>query len=351
MRKNGMDPLASDSTLEIRAPARFSHVGGLAARETSHDPRSERFPFSNVTIDLRGCLHIDTPAMLWCVVFLTLAGRRGATCELRLPDDAGASDALASSGIGDILTAAGVNLEDCHSANMSSMLLPVCVMQSFRDVERMADHILDKLMAAGGSGLSSLYSTITETFVELANNGVEHSQSEIGTLGLVALHTGRKMGSFEIGIADSGVGIGRTLRVAADLDKNRRQTDWSSIEYATGELVSGRKMGSFEIGIADSGVGIGRTLRVAADLDKNRRQTDWSSIEYATGELVSGTGDPHRGIGLFGVAEDSRMPGAVLRLQSGRGGLHINQSSEIRATRNSLFPGTLAYVSIRFPAI
>ncbi len=302
MRKNGMDPLASDSTLEIRAPARFSHVGGLAARETSHDPRSERFPFSNVTIDLRGCLHIDTPAMLWCVVFLTLAGRRGATCELRLPDDARASDALASSGIGDILTAAGVNLEDCHSANMSSMLLPVCVMQSFSDVERIADHILDKLMAAGGSGLSSLYSTITETFVELANNGVEHSQSEIGTLGLVALHTGRKMGSFEIGIADGGVGISRTLRVASDLDKKRRQTDWSS-------------------------------------------------IEYATGELVSGTGDPHRGIGLFGVAEDSRMPGAVLRLQSGRGGLHINQSSEIRATRNSLFPGTLAYVSIRFLAI
>ncbi len=297
-----MDPLTSDSTLEIRAPARFSHVGSLAARETSHDPRSERFSFSNVTIDLRECLSIDPPAMLWCAVFLTLAGRRGANCELRLPDDAGASDALASSGIGDILTAAGANLEDRRSVNMSSILLPVCVMQSVSDVEHTADHILDKLMAAGGSGLSSLYSTITETFVELANNGVEHSQSEIGTLGLV-------------------------------------------------ELRMGKKTGSFEIAVGDGGLGIRQTLRGTAGLDKKRRESDWSLIEYATGELVSGTGDPHRGIGLFGVAEDSRMPGAVLRLQSGNGGLHINQSSEIRATRDRLFPGTLAYVSIRFPVI
>ena len=200
------------------------------------------------------------------------------------------------------MTAAGANLEDRRSVNMSSILLPVCVMQSVSDVEHTADHILDKLMAAGGSGLSSLYSTITETFVELANNGVEHSQSEIGTLGLV-------------------------------------------------ELRMGKKTGSFEIAVGDGGLGIRQTLRGTAGLDKKRRESDWSLIEYATGELVSGTGDPHRGIGLFGVAEDSRMPGAVLRLQSGHGGLHINQSSEIRATRDRLFPGTLAYVSIRFPVI
>lgn len=168
-----MAPRDTDSSLEIRAPKRFAHVGSLKASEVAHDPRSERFSFDNVTTDLRECRHIDIPAILWCVVFLSLAVRRGANCQLRLPENA----------------------------------------------------------------------------------------------------------------------------------------------------------------------------------DKKRTWNDWSSIEYATVELVSGTGDPHRGIGLFGAAEDSRLPGAVLRIISGRGALHINEQSQIRAICNNLFPGTLVYISIPFPVV
>lgn len=191
-----MESQSSGSTLAIRAPKRFAHVGSLKASEVAHDPRSERFSFDNVTINLRECGRIDIPAILWCVVFLSLAVRRGANCQLQLPDDATALDALTSSGAREILTAAGVRFQGCRSVSEPSILLPLCVLQSFRDVERAADDILDKLMVPRDSSPTNLYPTVAETFAELANNGVEHSQSEIGTFGMVALDMGRKTGNF-----------------------------------------------------------------------------------------------------------------------------------------------------------
>ena len=100
------------------------------------------------------------------------------------------------------MTVAGIRLHGRHSVSRSSILLPLCVLQSFSDVERAADDILDNLMTASDSGPINLYSTVAEMFVELANNGVEHSRSEIGTLGMVALDKGRKKGNFEIAVAD-----------------------------------------------------------------------------------------------------------------------------------------------------
>ncbi len=297
-----MAPRDSDLSLTIRAPLRFNHVWNLKARQTTHDPRSADFQFDSVTLDLRRCLRIGVEAILWCVVFLVLARKRGANCALRLPDDHTTLDALTSSGAREILIAAGVQFQGCCPANGPSILMPMSVMQSFRDVERAADRILDGLVSHSASIPSNLPPAVAETFVELANNGVEHSRSEIGTLGMVKLNIGKRKGNFEIVVADGGVGI-----------------SW--------------------------------TLRGAAGADEKRVWNDWSSIEYAAGELVSGTGDPHRGIGLFGVAEDSRLPGASLRIHSGKGVLHINESSEIRATRRGLFPGTLAYVSVQFPVV
>ena len=296
-----MDPHTSDdSTLEIRAPKRFNFVRNLDARLTSHDPRTPRYVFGKSIADLRACTYIGIEAILWCAVFLSLARQRGSNCELLLPNDQGASDSLESSGVREILSLAGVRIAGCNSADTPSIILPMCVMQSFNDVEDTANRILDRLASGSGSIPPNLHSTVTETFVELANNGVEHSQSDIGTLGIVKLDIGKRKGSLEIAVADGGVGI--------------RQT-----------------------------------LNAAACLDEKRTSSDWSSVEYATGELVSGTGDSHRGIGLFGVSEDSRLPSVALRIHSGNGILHINESSEFRAFRSRLFPGTLVYVSIQFP--
>lgn len=293
-----MAPRKSDSTLVIRAPKTFNYVGNLKARQITDDPRSVAFRFDSVKLDLRHCLKIGAEAILWSAVFLTLAHKRGASCELLFPNDMKTSDALASSGVREILTYVGVRIKGDQPASGFSIPLPMCVMQSFSDVDRAADRI-----DLGSASIpSNLYSDVAETFVELANNGVEHSQSEIWTLGMVKFNIGKRKGNFEVVVADGGVGI--------------RQT-----------------------------------LNASAGLDKKRVSNDWSSVEYAIGELVSGTGDSHRGIGLFGVAEDARLPGVSSRIHSCEGLLHINERSEIRATKRIPFPGTLAYVSIQFPVV
>ena len=97
--------------------------------------------------------------------------------------------------------------------------------------------------------------------------------------------------------------------------------------------------------MADGGIGIRATL------ERNPALThlvpyDWAAIDRAVRERISGTGEPTRGIGLFGVAEDMRMSGRSLIIHSGIGMLTINERVESRATRTRMFPGTLASASI-----
>jgi hypothetical protein len=61
---------------------------------------------------------------------------------------------------------------------------------------------------------------------------------------------------------------------------------------------------------------------------------------------VSGTGNPTRGIGLFGISEDMRKPGRQLIIHSGIGAFRINEELTSQVWRTVLFPGTLAYASI-----
>jgi len=59
-----------------------------------------------------------------------------------------------------------------------------------------------------------------------------------------------------------------------------------------------------------------------------------------------GTGEPHKGIGLYAVAEDARLRGGSLLLHSGLGSLEIREDRESEARRTRLFPGTLGYLAI-----
>lgn len=79
---------------------------------------------------------------------------------------------------------------------------------------------------------------------------------------------------------------------------------------------------------------------------RRRVNYDWDALELAVRERVSGTGNPHRGIGLYGVSEDARAPGRSLLLHSGLGSLEITEELESSAKRTRLFPGTLAHLSI-----
>lgn len=68
--------------------------------------------------------------------------------------------------------------------------------------------------------------------------------------------------------------------------------------------------------------------------------------EVALRERVSGTGEPTRGIGLYGVADEMRQPGRQLVIHSGIGSLRTTEEMETKATRTTLFPGTLTYGTI-----
>ena len=97
--------------------------------------------------------------------------------------------------------------------------------------------------------------------------------------------------------------------------------------------------------VADGGIGIRRSLERNPAL-RDKVPYDWVAIEMAMRERVSGTGQRTRGIGLYGIAEDMRMPGRQLIIHSGIGLVEITKKQESSARRATLFPGTLAYASL-----
>ena len=98
--------------------------------------------------------------------------------------------------------------------------------------------------------------------------------------------------------------------------------------------------------VADGGIGIRKSLERNEDL-RTRIFYDWSAIELALKERVTGTGSPTRGIGLASIAEDMRRPGRQLLIHSGIGIVTQSEDLESDARRGTLFPGTLAFASIR----
>jgi anti-sigma regulatory factor (Ser/Thr protein kinase) len=138
---------------------------------------------------------------------------------------------------------------------------------------------------------------VAEVFAELAMNAVQHSQSEIGSVGLIQFY-----------------------------------------QFEAGER--------FVCAVADGGIGIKRSLGSNAAL-RSRATYDWTAIELALEEGVSGTGSNRRGIGLFGVAEDMAKPGRQLIIHSGIGLLLTGGGAAVEAMRSSVrFPGTLVSASI-----
>jgi hypothetical protein len=137
---------------------------------------------------------------------------------------------------------------------------------------------------------------VTENFAELAMNAAQHSKSSIGSFGLVQFFGSEGKRQFICAVADGGVGIRESL------------------------------MGNSAY--------------------REKIPYDWTAIELAARERISGTGNPSRGIGLYGVSEDMHKPGRQLIIHSGIGSLRINENLEFRAARTRLFPGTLASVWI-----
>ncbi len=283
--------------LSIQPPKNFRHAGELSARFDTSDPRTAAFDSAQVDIDLRECEFVRPPAALWCLVYLALASKRGSRCRLLVPSDMGVCVYLKSLGLFDTLKERGVEVDDrdVRARQDAKTVLPITGFETTANATEVTNRAFDRLRSSP-HGAANLTSVVTELFGELAMNAAQHSESPVGAFACVQFFEFEGGSRFTCTVADGGMGVQAHLR--------RNKALRSRVSY------------------------------------------DWDALELAVRERVSGTGDPHRGIGLYGVSEDVRRPGRSLLLHSGLGSLEINEELESSARRTRLFPGTLAFLSI-----
>lgn len=282
---------------QIKPPENFQHAGQLSARFDTCDPRNEAFDDREIEIDLRDCQFVRPPAALWIVTFLVLALRRKARGRVIVPMNMGVCVFLKSLGLFDILKTRGVDVDDrgIHARADPKTVLPITSFATTADATAITNAAFASLQKAN-TGPANLTGVVTELFSELVLNAAQHSESAVGAFACVQFYEFRSGPRFSCAVADGGIGVLAHLRRNAAIQ--------SRVNY------------------------------------------DWDALELAIRERVSGTGDPHRGIGLYGVSEEVRIPGRSLLLHSGHGSLEITERLEIAARRTRLFPGTLAFFSI-----
>lgn len=196
-----------------------------------------------------------------------------------------------------MLQSFGVQVDDrdIQSRDHLKVVLPITRFDTEHDVSKITNHVFDQLHQSN-LGSANLTPVVTELFSELALNAAQHSESTIGAFACIQFFEHRSGSRFTCTVADGGIGVFKSLQ--------RNPKLLSRISY------------------------------------------DWDALELAVRERVSGTGDPHRGIGLYGVSEDVRIPGRSLLLHSGMGSLEIKEDLQSSARRTRLFPGTLANLAI-----
>lgn len=283
--------------MDIQTPPRFDHPGDLSQRYASNDPRKETFAEPNVRIDLRECEFVRPAAVLWCAIYPLLCKERSSKCELLVPQNLGVCLYLQSVGLLACLQEGGVEVDDrgIGKRDDPQVVLPLTRFQTEDNVEELANRALDSLNQRN-LGAANLRPLVSEIFAELALNAVQHSESAIGALGFIQFYQTERGRRFVCAVADGGIGIRRSLE--------RNPTLRERVTY------------------------------------------DWDAIELALRERVSGTGEPTRGIGLYGVAEDMKRPGRRMIIHSGIGMLITSEEVETNSRRTALFPGTLVYASI-----
>ena len=282
--------------MEFIPPRNFRYTRTFSPRFPKADPRSLSFSETEVAINLRKCSQIQPPVNLWCAVYLLLSKQRGCDCLLALPEDTDLRMKLRGVGLLGVLRETGITVEpdDAGGQHPGDSILPLTRFDGLMEAAALTNRVEDSLYNSG-QGSANIHPAICELFSELVNNATEHSESSIGAYAFVQFWSSDQGRRFVCGVADGGIGIQK------------------SIEYNTA---------------------------------LNHFGYEWAAIDLATKELVSGTASKTRGIGLFSVFEDMRIPGRELMIHSGKGILTSSSDSQIRMIPASLFPGTMVYFTV-----
>lgn len=282
--------------MEVRPPQRFVHPGQLDLDACLVDPREERFPMDvdTVNVNLGGCTVLKPPAWLWCVTYMLLARERSIPVKVRVPENERVRAGLESVGLFALLRSADVSLApgDIEQPDSENVVIPLVRFKNQGTVHRLANRAYDEL-ADRGIGRPEVQRIVSEAFVELAMNAVEHAQSPIGAFGFIQFLSSPRGERIAFGVADGGIGIQRSLA----------------------------KNPAIEDPLLD----------------------DRMAVQVALKERISGTQDPTRGFGLHGLLEQMHRRGYGFELHSGNGRFQSSDAQETRSTKETLFPGTLAY--------
>jgi len=191
--------------MQIVVPSRFLHASELDPRWASLDPRKPTFTEHELDVDLRDCGFIQPPGLLWCAIYELLAVSRGTACRLLVPENLGVCIYLKSVGLFKLLQDHGVEVDDRGIGTSASpqLILPLTPFNSASEVEHLANDALDRLRESS-VGAANLYPVVSEIFAELGLNAVQHSESQIGALGLIQFYDSEFSRRFVCTVADGG---------------------------------------------------------------------------------------------------------------------------------------------------
>ena len=279
----------------ITPPPQFTHAGQLSESQLSRDPRDSRI--DDFAIDLRACEFVRPPAVLWCAIYCLLAARHGTSCQVLAPENIGVAGYLKATRLFDLLREHGVSVDDHGVVPVAPgrMVLPLRRLDMLNDVWRLGNEV-GAFLSDHDLGAANLRPLVVETLGELIQNAVEHSESPIGSYGMIQYDDWQEGPRFVCVVADGGIGIRQSLMKNPALQA--------------------------------------------------QMSNDWDAIELAMREGNSGTGHPIRGVGLSTVADDMTSLGRGLLIHSGSG-IVSAKDLQMRARQGSLFPGTLAAASLR----
>jgi hypothetical protein len=145
--------------------------------------------------------------------------------ELLVPENLGVRTYLQSVGLFDLLQASGVAIgdRDVFRSEQVKVIAPLTRFDSILGAESLGAAVESNMR---GSVEANLVGIVSEAFVELANNAVQHARSPVASYGVVQRYDHHARGPRVLcAVADGGVGIRESLELNPEY-RDRFRYDW-----------------------------------------------------------------------------------------------------------------------------